>query len=161
MRPLHVEAATRIVSAELKIIKIETPAETAIPLSTRRDTMRNARCLTVSIVFGPLLVFAMPTLRGQDIVKASPKNCKVVLDNDQVRVIRVPLKPGEKLEMHSHQANIVYSLTSGKAKYTTADGKVEERELKAGQAVWSEGATHSTENTGTTETRALLIELKE
>ena len=122
--------------------------------------MKNPRLLTVSIVFAALLAFAMPILRAQDIVKVAPKNCKVVLDNDQVRLIRVTLKPGEKLDMHSHGANIVYSLTSGKAKYTMADGKTEEREMKAGQAVWSAGVTHSTENTGTTETRALLIELK-
>jgi len=122
--------------------------------------MRNVRFLTVSMAFGALLVLAMPVLRAQDIVKVAPQNCKVVLDNDQVRVIRVTLKPGEKLGMHSHGANIVYSLTSGKAKYSMPDGKTEEREMKAGQAVWSDGVTHSTENTGTTETRALVIELK-
>ncbi len=119
--------------------------------------MRNARFW---IVFAVLLVLGTPILRAQDIVKVAPKNCRVLLDNDQVRVIRVTLKPGEKLDMHSHGANIVYSLTGGKAKYTMADGKTEERELKAGQAVWSEAVTHSTENTGTTDSRALLIELK-
>ena len=122
--------------------------------------MKNVRFFIVSFVFAALLLFALPNLGAQDIVKVSPNNCKVVLDNDQVRVIRVTLKPGEKLEMHSHGAYIVYSLTSGKATYTMADGKTEEREMKAGQAVWSTGATHSTENTGTTETRALVIELK-
>jgi len=93
-------------------------------------------------------------------VKVAPKNCKVLLDNDRVRVIRVVSKPGEKMEMHSHPAHIVYGLTSGKEKFTSADGKTEERELKAGRAVWSDAVTHSSENTGTTEDRALVIELK-
>jgi len=62
--------------------------------------------------------------------------------------------------MHSHPANIVYALTSSKAKFTLPDGKTEERELKAGQAVWSDAVTHSSENVGTTESRALVIELK-
>jgi mannose-6-phosphate isomerase-like protein (cupin superfamily) len=62
--------------------------------------------------------------------------------------------------MHSHPANAVYAITAGKAKYTLADGKTEERELKASQTTWSEAGSHSTENTGTTETRALVIELK-
>src|SRR5437660_4377009 len=97
---------------------------------------------------------------AQDMVKVTPKNCKALLDNDRVRVIRVVSKPGEKMEMHSHPAHIVYGLTSGKERFTSADGKTEERELKAGQAVWSDAVTHSSENTGTTEDRALVIELK-
>jgi len=32
--------------------------------------------------------------------------------------------------------------------------------MKAGQAVWSDGVTHGTENIGTTETRVLVVELK-
>jgi beta-alanine degradation protein BauB len=54
----------------------------------------------------------------------------------------------------------VYALTSGKTKSTSADGKTEERELKAGQTVWSDAVTHSAENTGTAQDRALVIELK-
>lgn len=122
--------------------------------------MRNVRLLTASLAFATLSLLALPIVRAQDMVKVAPKNCKVVLENDQVRVIRVVLKPGEKVEMHSHPANIVYFLTGGKAKYTSPDGKTEERESRAGQAVWSEAATHATENVGTTESRVLVIELK-
>jgi quercetin dioxygenase-like cupin family protein len=111
-----------------------------------------------------MLVFALLAgasyLSAQDMVKVAPKNCKVVLENDNVRVVRVVLKPGEKLPMHSHGANIVYSLSGGKAKYTFADGTTKERETKTGEAVWSDAVTHGTENTGTTETQALVIELK-
>ena len=110
------------------------------------------------IVFGMLV--GVSYLSAQDMVKVAPKNCKVLLDNDSVRVIRVVIKPGEKLPMHSHGANIVYSLTGGKATYISPDGKTTERVLKAGEAVWSDAITHGTENTGTTETRALVIELK-
>ncbi len=122
--------------------------------------MKNSRLLTVSIALIALLVCAIPIVRAQDMVKVAPKNCKVLLENDHVRVIRVVTKPGEKLEMHSHPANIVYAFTSGKAKFTSTDGKAEERELKAGQAIWSDAVTHSTENVGTTESRVLVIELK-
>ena len=110
------------------------------------------------VVFGSLV--SIPLLPAQDMVKVAPKNCKVVLDNAKVRMVRVTLKAGEKLEMHSHPANVVYSLSGGKAKYTLTDGKTEEREVKAGQTTWSEPGSHSPENTGTTETRALVIELK-
>ena len=112
------------------------------------------------LAFGALVVFSAPIATAQDMVKIAPKNCTVALDNDHVRVVRVVIKPGEKLAMHSHGANIVYALTSRKTKNTFPDGKTEEREVKAGQAVWSDGVTHSTENIGTTEYRALVVELK-
>lgn len=111
-------------------------------------------------VVGAVVFLSAPVASAQDMVKTSPQNCTVVLENDQVRVVRVVLKPGDKLAMHSHGANLVYSLTSGKAKYTSADGKTEEREMKAGTAVWSDSVTHGTENIGTTETRVLVVELK-
>ena len=113
-----------------------------------------------SAAFVGLTVLLATSLLAQDLVKVAPKNCQVLLDNDRVRVVRCVLKPGEKLPMHSHPANVVYSLAAAKAKYTFADGKTEERELKAGQAVWSDAISHSTENTGTTESRALVVELK-
>jgi len=122
--------------------------------------MNNNRLLAVSVVFVAVLLVTVTSVRAQDMVKVAPKNCTVVLDNDHVRVVRVVIKPGEKLAMHSHGANIVYALSSGKTKYTFPDGKTEERETKAGTAVWSDSVTHSAENIGTTETRALVVELK-
>ena len=111
------------------------------------------------MVLGAIVLSAGMTL-AQDIVKVAPKNCKVLLDNKKARVVEVRLKPDEKLPMHSHPANIVYSFTGGKAKYTSPDGKVTERETKSDQAIWSDAVTHSTENTAKTATRVLVIELK-
>lgn len=122
--------------------------------------MKHPTSWTLGAVFLAVLTFMAPLVRAQDIVQVAPKNCKVLLDNDHVRVVRVVTKPGEKIETHSHPANIVYAMTSAKVKFTSADGKTEERELKAGQAVWSDAVTHSTENIGTSESRALVIELK-
>lgn len=97
---------------------------------------------------------------AQDMAKVAPKNTKVLIDNDQVRVIEVWLKPGESLPMHSHPANVVVFVTAGKGKMTTADGKVTETERKAGEAVWSDPVTHSNLNTGTEPTKAVVVELK-
>jgi len=127
---------------------------------SKEVTMNNVWMLTISTVFSALFVLAVPIVRAQDMVKVAPKNCKVLLDNDRVRVIRVVTKPGEKLEKHSHPDYIIYALTPGKRKFTSADGKREERALKAGQTVWSDAVTHTVENTGTTEDRTLVIELK-
>ncbi len=122
--------------------------------------MKSLRLWRATLTFSTLSVLAGSIVMAQDMVKVAPNNCKVLLENDRVRVVRVVTKPGEKLEMHSHPANIVYSMTSAKAKFSSSDGKTEERELKAGQAVWSDAVTHSTENVGKSESRALVIELK-
>jgi quercetin dioxygenase-like cupin family protein len=98
---------------------------------------------------------------AQDLAKVAPNSAKVLLDNDRVRVIEINVKAGEKIPMHSHPAYVLYSMTSGKTKSTTADGKTTERETKAGTATWNDGETHSAENTGTTDGRVLLVELKE
>ncbi len=99
------------------------------------------------------------TALAQDVVKVAPDKYKVLLDNDRVRVLEYRAKPGDKTPMHSHPAYLVYSLTSGKAKFTSSDGKTTERDLKAGEVTWNNGETHATESMG--EGHVLLVELKE
>jgi hypothetical protein len=62
--------------------------------------------------------------------------------------------------MHSHPANVVYFLSDARTKFTYPGGKTEERQGKAGTAVWSEAVTHATDNVGTTELHVVQIELK-
>ncbi|MGH7893634.1 MAG: cytoplasmic protein [Candidatus Binatia bacterium] len=97
---------------------------------------------------------------AQDVAKVAPNNVKVLLENDHVRVLDIRIKPGEKLAMHSHPAYVIYSLTSGKTKSTSPDGKTEELDIKAGEARWNDGQTHISENSGTTEAHVVLVEMK-
>ncbi len=107
-----------------------------------------------------LLCLATSTALAQDPVKVAPNNNKVLLENDQVRVLDVRIKPGEKEPMHSHPASVGYFLSDFKVKYTYPDGKTEVREGTAGQARWREALTHAVENVGTTELHVVTIELK-
>lgn len=100
------------------------------------------------------------TVMAQDMATVAPKNTKVLVDNAQVRVIEVNVKPGETIGMHSHPGSVVYFVTSGKTKTTLADGKVTETEHKAGEATWSEPVTHSNENVGTTAAKVVVVEVK-
>jgi quercetin dioxygenase-like cupin family protein len=97
----------------------------------------------------------------QDPVNVAPQNYKVLFENNRIRLIEYASKPGDKTPMHSHPAYLVYILNPGKAKFTFPDGKTKERETRPGEVVWSEAVTHIEENTGTTDIRALIIELKE
>jgi quercetin dioxygenase-like cupin family protein len=97
---------------------------------------------------------------SQDAVKVAPDIYKVVLENDAVRVVEIQMKRGAKSAMHSHPKSVVYMVTNGKNKFTFPDGKSENIDLKAGEAIWLDPVSHSVENTGD-EMRALLVELKQ
>lgn len=97
---------------------------------------------------------------AQDPVKFSPQYYKVLLDNEQVRVLEYRLKPGEKEPTHSHPAGVVYVFGDAKLKFTYPDGKAEEGVATAGEIIWRNPVTHRVENTGTTEAHALVVDLK-
>ena len=124
--------------------------------------MKNSRRILTGVLSTTLLLFvAVGTAWAQDVVRVSPETHRVLLENAQVRVLDVQVKPGEKVAMHSHPAGILYYLSDAKLKITYPDGKTEEREVKAGTAVWSEAVTHAAENVGATELHEVHTELKE
>ena len=95
---------------------------------------------------------------AQDAVTVAPKNFKVLLDNDHVRVLEYQSKAGEKIGLHSHPPNIVYALGPGHVRFTMPDGKTRDLVLKGGEAIWSEGGPHSQESI--TDAHVIQIELK-
>jgi quercetin dioxygenase-like cupin family protein len=113
----------------------------------------------VRLVAGSVLL-AAATAQAQDVIQVAGDSHTVLLDNAQVRVLAVTIKPGQKAPMHSHPANVVYVLNGGKVRITTPDGKSVEKEPKTGATVWSEATTHEVENIGTTELKQVQIELK-
>ena len=100
------------------------------------------------------------TAHAQDPVKTSPQYYKVLLENDQVRVLEYRLKAGGKEPMHSHPAGVVYVLSSGKLKFSYPDGRTEEKTAATGETIWREPTTHAVENVGDTEAHAIAIDLK-
>jgi beta-alanine degradation protein BauB len=68
---------------------------------------------------------------------------KVLLENDEVRVLEVRMKQGAKSEMHSHPRNVAYFLNNSRAKFTFPNGKSEDADLKRGQAMWFDAVSHS------------------
>ena len=86
------------------------------------------------------------------------KQTKVPVDNEKVRAIRATVKKGDKVPMHSHPDNVVYVVKGGKVKFTNADGKVVESDLKAGEVNFRPAFTHSHEHPDGGE--AIVVELK-
>ena len=112
----------------------------------------------VVLLLAVLCLVASPVL-AQDMAKLAPKNAKVVLDNDKVRVFEVQVKAGDKLPMHSHPSNVVIPIVAGKVKTTMSDGTVKDTEFKAGEPRWSEPVTHS--NEAVTDNHVMVIEIKD
>ena len=97
----------------------------------------------------------------QDPVKLEPELYKVLLDNDQVRVIDYHLGKGQKEPMHNHATPaMVYWFTDAEILNVSPDGKSTKISRKAGEATWRGPVTHTAENIGDAEMRALVVECK-
>src|SRR6266404_2682852 len=81
-----------------------------------------------------------------DPVKLDPKHYKVILENDQVRVLRVTYGPHEKSAMHEHPASVAVFMNDGHVKFNLADGTSQEVVSKAHDATWSDAGKHLPEN---------------
>ncbi len=102
--------------------------------------------------------FFATQVRAIDFVEAAPKQTKVLVDNDKVRVIHATFKKGDKVPAHSHPDIVVYILKEGKVRFTNADGNVVESDPKVGEAFFRPATTHSHEHLEDSE--AVIVELK-
>lgn len=96
-----------------------------------------------------------------DALQAASNVYKLKMENDRIRVFDARFKPGEKAAMHMHPDHVVYILSDGRLKLTPAKGKIQELDLKAGQAIWMDATSHAAENLGKTDLHLLVVELKE
>ena len=122
--------------------------------------MKRLAHLAAGIVLGAFAVSATGPVATQDPVKLSPQYYAVRFENERVRVLEFHLKPGEKEPMHSHPPGVVYILADATLRNALPDGTSSERSLNAGDVLWREDTTHTGENVGATEARAIAIELK-
>jgi beta-alanine degradation protein BauB len=103
----------------------------------------------------------LPPLAGaQDPVPIYPANYKVLVENEQVRVMDFRLRKGDTEDFHSHPAHVLYVLEPFKIRFRFPDGRMGMREVKAGEVLFSEAVTHSPVNVGETDAHGILIELK-
>ena len=116
--------------------------------------MKARRTVLAAALLMPICALA------QDPTHSDGDKYKVLLENEQVRVLEYTDLPGQRTHQHRHPAFVLYALTPFKRTLTLADGRVLSREFKAGDVMFSEGETHTGENVGSTPTRVLMVELK-
>lgn len=107
------------------------------------------------------LILTLSRATAQDPLQVSPQIYKLILDNDQVRVIEYQARPGQSDQMHSLPQRLTYTLTPVKLKVMSPDGNITNVEAKEGEAYWQAPVTHSIENVGKTEAKMLIVEIKE
>lgn len=101
------------------------------------------------------------TTEPVDALTAAPANFKLLLDNDQVRVLRYTLLPGARDKWHTHPPRVGHVLSGATIRVTHADGSHADYDEKTGDTYWGDfSPLHDTANTGSTPYVALLVEVK-
>lgn len=95
-----------------------------------------------------------------DPLVVAPSMYKLKMENERVRVMEVTFKPGQKIPPHKHPDHLVYALMDGALTITPAGGKPNMAKFKKGDTVWIPAESHSAVNTGGSEIKLLVIELK-
>ncbi len=115
------------------------------------------QCLLLA--FLTVLLSASSAL-AQDSTKVDSKHYKVEFQNSRVRIVRAKYGPHEKSVMHSHPDLVAIFQTDGRVKFTYPGGKTEERDTKAGTALFTPATTHLPENLSDSDMEVILVELK-
>jgi len=100
------------------------------------------------------------TRSTQDPLVVNSKTIALKLENARVRVLEATLKPGDKEQLHSHPAYVIYVIEGGKVRTHSVDGSVVEADFKTGDVIYRDPVTHWAENIGKTTIRLELVELK-
>ena len=95
-----------------------------------------------------------------DPVQASPAHYKTLLENEQVRVLEMTLRAGEKDQVHSHPSETAYFVKGGQVKIHLPNGEVMEADIPDGHVMWHEEWTHQVENVGPRDLYAIVVETK-
>lgn len=99
---------------------------------------------------------------AQDAAEVQPSGYRVALENDEMRVLDFRSKPGIGVcgvGIHSHPAHLTVLLTPAKVR-DTRNGKTMIVSNLPGDLFWLPPVTHETENIGSSDVRALIVEVK-
>ena len=103
----------------------------------------------------------VPVTGTLDPVKVDPGHYHVEFENDQVRVLRVRIGPGESAPLHQHSLpRLVVFLTPQKVEVTSPEGKKETVAKPVREVSWAGQASHSEKNINTEPFEVVVVEMK-
>jgi len=92
---------------------------------------------------------------------SSPDIYQVLLENDEVLVLKMVLRPGQSDNWHKHDAETVYFEQGGSAQIKTEDGNVLALDIPDGFVMWHDQWEHQVTNTGKVPITAIIVERKQ
>jgi len=96
-----------------------------------------------------------------DPLKVDPKDFTLVLENDQVRVLRLKLGPRQSAPMHEYSlGHLVVCFSDQNVRETSSDGKATTAQHKVGDFRWSEPSKQKVENLTDKPLETVIVELK-
>ena len=98
-------------------------------------------------------------MSSHDPTVTDPHLYRVVFENEHVRVLEYRDRPGDSTHPHRHPDSVMYTL-SGFSRRISGDAGTADVILQAGEIRWLPAQEHSGENTGTTETHVIFVELR-
>ncbi len=118
------------------------------------------RVLPYSLIAALAALLFATSAPAQDATKVDSKHYKTVVENDQVRVLRITYGAGEKSVMHYHPASVIVGLTDSQVKFTLPDGQTVPFAIKKGQVGWTPAGKHMPQNVSDTPLEVIQVEMK-
>jgi len=122
--------------------------------------MKRIKLLSLWVAAAGLWLAGAAVALAQDPAVVNAKTIRVRQENSRVRVLEARLEPGDKENMHSHPAYVIYVIAGGRVRNHGADGKTSETDLETGAVLYRDPLTHWAENIGKTTIHIILVELK-
>jgi beta-alanine degradation protein BauB len=119
------------------------------------------RYLGFVLVLASGALMASPTAGDTDAIRVAPQVYKVVLENERVRVLSFVTEPGQTWPLHSHPDSVAISISEYSVRNIIPGQAPTERHSKPGDVRWISATSHIGQNSGTTEMRGVIVELKE
>lgn len=100
------------------------------------------------------------TTMTADPICTDPDKYQVIFENERVRVLEYRDRPGDKTTPHRHPDSVMVTLSGFRRRLHASQG-TRDVDMEAGRAHWLPAQVHAGENTGTTPTHVLFVELEE
>lgn len=110
------------------------------------------------IVFMMLMPFSAA---AQNARPAGSDTGPKLLENEQIKVKELRLKPGAKIDTRTFPNTFIYALTDGALVFAPPGRTPYELTFKAGEALWLSAQEAASTNETGQEIRALLVEIKQ
>ncbi|HEX5302893.1 MAG TPA: hypothetical protein VFW50_38460 [Streptosporangiaceae bacterium] len=95
-----------------------------------------------------------------DPICTDPDKYQVIFENERVRVLEYHDRPGDRTTPHRHPDSVMVTLSGFRRRLDAGQG-TRDVVLETGRAHWLPAQVHAGENTGSTPTHVLFVELKD